>query len=455
MSGYYPAVAGLSAQLAELLAAGPPPPGDRLPAAQVPEVLGARDVVAAEVAALVRRLIHAGPASAADLQPGHLVTDPAHVLHAALYDLPRAAGAGDDQRRWTTGTSPWAHAARAAASFEHDHERLAALPGPAAWQALRDAAALAAALPHLDADLAARLPPGHGTARNALAGPGPQALVGIAAGQLRYQLADLDADGPAELLDPTPPKEMVLRSAADLPEGMRRLAAVLDQAERIAAVDVRAVATVLTAAAELARADLRTPAPARHALSAVQAGLRPVQTGAWDTVSPRSWRLQTLTTEIHRQLRDPTGPGLAAAGGRLGWAAELRNVVSALAGAVERTAADRRVAVPRDHLDQGRDKALLWVPLPPGRAPEQPLLAGLDQARTAARQAQQPLTAAYGQPETPAKRGALAAGRALTELQAALRDRQASSTGAPPPDRPAHPARRHGWTQPAPPQQGR
>jgi len=451
VSGYYPAVAGLSAQLAELLAAGPPPPGDRLPAAQVPEVIGARDVVSAEVAALVRRLIHAGPASAADLQPGHLVTDPAHVLHAALYDLPRASYSGDDQRRWTAGTSPWAHAARAAVSLEHDHERLAALPGPAAWQALRDAAALAAALPHLDADLAARLPPGHETARKALAGPGPQALVAMAAGQLRYQLADLDADGPAELLDPTPPREMVLRSAADLPEGMRRLAAVLDQAQRIAAVDVRAVATVLTAAAERAGADPRTPAPPRHALSAVQAGLRPVQTGAWDTVSPRSWRLQTLTTEIHRQLRDPTGQ----AGDRLEWAAELPNVVSALAGAVERTAADRRVAVPRDHLHESRNKALLWVPLPPGRAPEQPLLAGLDQARTAARQAQQPLTAAYGQPETPAKRGALAAGRALTELQAALRDRQASSTGAPPPDRPAHPARRHGWTQPAPPQQGR
>lgn len=291
----------------------------------------------------------------------------------------------------------------------------------------------------------------HETARSALAGAGPQALVAIAAGQLRYQLADLDADGPAELLDPTPPKEMVLRSAADLPEGMRRLAAVLDQAERIAAVDVLAVGKVVATGAEIIRADPRTPAPARHTLSGVLAGLRPARAGAWSTVSPRSWRLQTLTTEIHRQLRDPTGP----AGSRLGWAAELPNVVSALAGAVERTAADRRVAVPRDHLHESRDKALLWVPLPPGRAPEQPLIAGLDQARTAARQAQQPLTAVYGQPETPAARGAMAAGRALTELRAALRDRQASSTGAAPPDRPAHPARRHGWTQPAPPHQVR
>jgi len=91
----------------------------------------------------------------------------------------------------------------------------------------------------------------------------------------------------------------------------------------------------------------------------------------------------------------------------------------------------------------------------PGRAPEQPLIAGLAQARSAARQAQQPLTAVYGQPETPARRGALSAGRALTELRTALRDRQTSSAGTAPPDRPAHPARGHGWTQPTPPQQGR
>jgi len=309
VSGYHESLTGLARPMAALLAAGPPAAGELLPAGEVPVVLAARDVVTAEVAALVRRLIDAGPASAADLRPGDVVSDPVHVLHAALYDLPSCSSAGfAGGRRWLSGGGGWAAAARAAVGFEQDHERLAALPGAAAWRVVRDAADLAAALPFLDSDLAARLPAGYDVARAVLAGPGPQDLVGLAAAQLRGQLADLGEGRPAELLDPTPAQVTVVRSPADVSEGMRRLAAVLGaHAGGVAAVDVRAVSKVLAAGVEIIRADPGTPARAGDALGEVLAGLRTVQTAAWDTVTRPDWRLRTLTIEVYRALRDPAG----------------------------------------------------------------------------------------------------------------------------------------------------
>ena len=448
MAGYYEAFTGLSRSLTVLLTAEPAP-GEVSPAAHIPEVLAARDVVTSEVAALIRRLLDAGPASDQDLRLGHLVTDPGHVLHAALYDLPRCSAGFADDRRWLTGATDWSRAARAAATLEHDHERLAALPGPAAWAVLRDAADLAAALPYLDADLAAGLPAGHDPARAALTAPGPHALVRVAAGELREQLRDLPAGRPGELLDPTPPGPIVLGSPADLPEGMRRLAAVLTaHVDQVAAVDVRAVARVLAAGVETVRGDPVTPTPARAALGRVLAGLRDVQTAPWDTMTRPDWRLQALTTEAYRQLPRPTGSGDAS----LLWAPELPRVVCALAGAVERTATAGRIAVPRDHVDAGRHRALLWVPLP-ADAKDHPLLAGLRSARSAAMGVQETLNTAHGGEVSPARRAALAAGRAAADLRAALAERR---PGPPPTnDRPTHPARRQGWAEQQRPHLGR
>jgi len=453
VSGYHEALTGLARPVAALLAAGPPASGELLPAGEVPVVLAARDVVTAEVAALVRRLIDAGPVSAADLRPGDVVSDPAHVLHAALYDLPSCSAGFAGGRGWLSGGGGWAAAARAAVGFEQDHERVAALPGAVAWRVVRDVADLAAALPFLDSDVAARLPAGYDVARAVLAGPGPQDLVGLAAAQLREQLADLGEGRPAGLLDPTPAAVMVLRSPGDVSEGMRRLAAVLAaRAGGVAAVDVRAVSKVLAAGVEIIRTDPGTPARAGDALGEVLAGLRIVQTAAWDTVTRADWRLRTLTFEVYRALRDPAG---AAAAG-LPWAADVPPVVSALTGAVQRSTAAGAVAVPRDHLGTGRQRALLWVPLP-ATATTHPLLAGVGQAAAAAQRAQEPLATAHGGEVTPAQRAALAAGRAVAELRAALGDRPVSGVAHVPAPavRPSHPARRQGWVEAKPPHPGR
>ncbi len=93
MAGYYEAFTGLSRSLTVLLTAEPRTPGGVSPAAQVPEVLAARDVVTGEVAALIRRLLDAGPASDQDLRLGHLVLQP-HLWGGAAGGVMEASGAG-------------------------------------------------------------------------------------------------------------------------------------------------------------------------------------------------------------------------------------------------------------------------------------------------------------------------------------------------------------------------
>ena len=76
--------AELASTTARLLAAGPTHPDEEpLPEADVPRVLAARDAVVGGARA-GRHPRRGTPGADADLRPGHLVSDPAYVLHDAL-----------------------------------------------------------------------------------------------------------------------------------------------------------------------------------------------------------------------------------------------------------------------------------------------------------------------------------------------------------------------------------
>src|SRR5664280_125621 len=129
--------------------------------------------------------------------------------------------------------------------------RCGSCPGPA-WSALRDVAELAAVVPLLDADLAGRLPAAWVEARRQLADPVTHGLVRLAADELGTKLRGRSQEPYLEQLDRTPARPTLLRDPAQLPEGMRRLAAVLDDVgPAVAAADVRSVTRLLALGVEL------------------------------------------------------------------------------------------------------------------------------------------------------------------------------------------------------------
>jgi hypothetical protein len=84
--------AELASTTARLLAAGPTHPDEEpLPEADVPRVLAARDAVVGGCARAGRHPRRGTPGADADLRPGHLVSDPAYVLHDALRARPAVA----------------------------------------------------------------------------------------------------------------------------------------------------------------------------------------------------------------------------------------------------------------------------------------------------------------------------------------------------------------------------
>ena len=106
-------------------------------------------------------------------------------------------------------------------------------------------------VPLLDADLAGRLPTAWVGARRQLADPVTHGLVRLAADELATQLRGRGQEPYPEQLDRPPARPTLLRDPAQLPEGMRRLAAVLDDVgPAVAAADVRSVTRLLALGVE-------------------------------------------------------------------------------------------------------------------------------------------------------------------------------------------------------------
>ncbi|HWG98263.1 MAG TPA: hypothetical protein VNV66_02820, partial [Pilimelia sp.] len=337
-------------------------------------------------------------------------------------------------------------AARAAATLEPHLDRIADLPGPAAWAALADLADLATAVPHLDSDLTARLPPGLLEQRAALTDPVPHGVLRLAAEHLTTQLHDLPAGQPQEpLLHAAPARAAVLRSPADLPDGMRRLTAVLDQVgSRIAATDARLVARLLAYGAQTVQQLIRQPgtSPALTETGRHIAPALPALQQLWETqlatLTAPDPRIRPLVTEIYGQLR--TTRDRQDLGAALAWLTETGSTARALTHTLQTAGQDARLLT-RPGEDVARKQAhLLWLPVPKANAGRHPALVHTRTAATAFSTAGRAAGAAL----PPAGGVRAAAGRAAgagKELRAALRQRAGS---LPPPAAPraAHPAHR-------------
>ena len=139
-------------------------------------------------------------------------------------------------------------------------------------------------VPLLDADLAGRLPTAWVGARRQLADPVTHGLVRLAADELATQLRGRGQEPYPEQLDRPPARPTLLRDPAQLPEGMRRLAAVLDDVgPAVAAADVRSVTGLWrsvssSSSAAPGRPDSRAPPTA---LAAMTSGLRRWRPPTW------------------------------------------------------------------------------------------------------------------------------------------------------------------------------
>lgn len=440
--------AELASATARLLAAGPPDPGDLLAAGQVAVTLAARDIVVGQVRALTGALLVAGPVSGADLRPAHLVADPAHVLYEALGGLPAVAPERLAPSETLTGAGEWVAAGRAALSLERYLQPAGELGGVAAWSAVRDVAEVAAAVAVLDGDLAARLPAGFGQVRASLTDPVPHGLLRMSAGQLRVQLAGLgearphldglDPAGQVAGRDGVPARPMLLRSVGELPAGMRRITAVLDDVGAgVAAIDVRAVARLLATGVELTAARVGAAGQGRvaGALTAGVPGLRRLASANVATLSAPDPRLAVLTTEVAGQLRRLTdGGGADVVASAVGWVRQVPAVAAALRRAVEAAGYQGRLMTRPGEDSRGAARLLLWLPVRPDRVEDHPLVVEL-------RATVEALTAARGvlaPDHRPDVTGVVAA---ATELRDALLRRGDASPPVVSP-RPVHPAQR-------------
>lgn len=359
---YSSALASLSGAIAGLLTADQPRPDQAtMTPTEAVRALSSRDVLVGEVRALTVELTGPFAGGGADLRPQHLVSDPLHVLREALRQLPRAVV---DPGRPTDVLAPggglWGDVALGAVQLEASHDRIAGLPGPAAWEVAGEVGEVAGAIGHLDADLAARLPgdlPGGlpvdlAQARAALTGPVAHGLLRLAAGQLQTQLLGRPAVGEhRDLLDAEP-----AQAVAQL------LAVGLQTAHRHGVLGQEATG----AAAEAVQA-------LRHAASTALA-----------TPAAPDPRLRVLTGEVYRQIRRSSEPGRTVAA-LTGWAGEASATADALSTAVEAAgSAGRLFGRPGEtSRERPRDAHRLWVKVPPAEAELHPVVVHLHTAADA------------------------------------------------------------------------
>jgi len=171
-------------------------------------------------------------------------------------------------------------------------------------------------VPLLDADLAGRLPTAWVGARRQLADPVTHGLVRLAADELATQLRGRGQEPYPEQLDRPPARPTLLRDPAQLPEGMRRLAAVLDDVgPAVAAADVRSVTGLLALGVELIERRARAAGQSGAADRAGRDDVGPAPLAAANVaaLSPPDARLRMLTSEVYGQLRRlERRPGAAA-----------------------------------------------------------------------------------------------------------------------------------------------
>lgn len=465
-------MARLVGSVAALTAAGPPP-AQTLSASECGAVLTARDVLVAELRSLSGALLRLGPDSVRG-ELGLIAASPAHALHLALVGLPPAAGADRmsliDALAADGGplTRAWQDAARAAVTLEAYHHALTEKPSAAdAWVAVRDLAEVAAALPHLDADLAAALPAGTDAARAGLLEPVAHGLVRLAAEQLRGQTADLPSRV-VSIVRPQAARVRPVRTVGQLPTATRHLAAlVAGRGAQLTVLEARAVARVLAEGFDLT-ARVLTAAPSREPTGRAAAGhlsgalfsLQQVLHGQLATLtSPAPAVLflaqqirerLTVVTALVDQLQSEASPRPAVEGLRRvaatmsRWSLEAIGAATDLRDGLHAAVTSGQLLMPRQDPPRGADRGYLWVSVPPTTADSQPVLAASSHAVAALSVAREPLIQVAGalrgidQAATAPGGAVLPAAAAREQLRLALDRRTPGELSRP--TRPGHPA---------------
>jgi len=429
---------------------GPPERWPALSELERPAALAARDAVVRELRDLTRLVLRRPAPARADLS---LVTvSPAQALRVALDAVPMATGSDTaltDTLTVAGGplTSAWQAAARAAVALEAYHGQIVAgLPDDDAWTLTRDLADLALAVPHLDADLAAALPPGDEQTPRLLLDPAGHGLIRLAATELQAQTVDL-APAAAHLASAAPGRPGMVRNVAELPAATRHLTALLTaRGPALTAVESRAVARTLAAGAHLTARILDRTHPqhpdgsaAAVNLRAAAAHLQQVANAKVATLRPPAPAVLFLTQQIGQRLtaaRDltdqlPRTPGSPSAVDvivppLLSWAGEAGATMATLADCLQAAADTGQLLVPRQDTGRGRTQHYLWLPASRHTTAPDPVVSHARAAVDALAAAEQRIATATGELTAADRRQAAtrnavaAAGTAFTELRSAL-----------------------------------
>ncbi|RJK95916.1 hypothetical protein [Vallicoccus soli] len=410
----------LAAAVNDLLVAGATPPRRPLRVGEAAHHLMARDALVGATRELAAAAIGVRRQSVARLTAQHVVSNPAHVVHDALCSLPRGAVPARPPSELFAAEDAWSRCARASAELELHLDGVRRLPASGAWRVLRDVAALARTIGVLDEDLAVRLPPQLVSAERSLRCGAPHRLLRVAALELADQTDGLPERAGLRERSTAPPHVTLLRALKDVPEGLSRLAAVLDRVgPDFSALDLRATVRVAALALPLVADALPHSAQAQ-----VARGLQAVLTDRLATLGPRDLRVQALSTELATQLRhssrqvdDPTAQPAAR---------QLLVLLQAARSAARSAAeAGRFYSSPNDGQAR-RSPHRLWCSVSSADAHARPFLVGLNQACRA-------LTSAA---KLEAQEG-LALGTPLARLELS---RPASPVRPPTPAGSAHPA---------------
>jgi hypothetical protein len=164
MSGWGTSLDDLAGVVSQLLVIGPK---QVEPLIDPAVAVGARNVVLAEVRALIVGVTETPPLLAQDVTAQDMADHPATALVAALGRLPPANGAASSPaaRPLSSVATPverlWRDAACACLALEAYSAAMHRLPDDVAWNVVRDLSDIATAFAYLDADLAELLPAGH------------------------------------------------------------------------------------------------------------------------------------------------------------------------------------------------------------------------------------------------------------------------------------------------------
>ncbi len=201
--------------------------------------------------------------------------------------------------------------------MELHHAHLWQLPPAAAWTATADLARLALAVPHLDRDLADRLPERDGALAAELRNARVYVALRVAASETIRLAGGQERDDSAAALAPPPPaRALVVQYPHQLPEGLQRLTAMFDNARAVSMRDYRLAAgavarSALTAAATLERVPGPNVRPAIEVLHELSENAGEVAAANWRSIASLAPPSPALDTSAVRS-RSPATPSPAA-----------------------------------------------------------------------------------------------------------------------------------------------